>query len=388
MAKAIQGLTGLNVRGINRRLVLSWLYTAGGGTKHQLVRELNMSLSTVDQNLKELENAGLIVQQGFTDSTGGRPARRYGVNPRYKCAVGIGILKGSVHLCAVDLNGSLLCSRELPLPFEDSEAFFAGLGQGFKAFLTDNQIAASSLLPVNAAVQGLPSADGKVITFGVLLHNQGQQADRLSAKLGIEVKWVHDSAAAAFYELHARPGLNNAVLFLLNRNFGGALIIGGQVVSGSGGWAGTLEHICLNPEGARCYCGSRGCAETVLSADALRQQAGLEIPEFFARLRAGNADCREVWSRYLNTLALLMRNTLPLVDGELILCGYLVPFMTEDDLDMLHALINANLPFDFARERLSAGSSGDLSPALGAALMSVDAYLKAEVLTSGSLQQI
>lgn len=62
MAKAIQGLIGLNVRDINRRLVLSWLYTAGGGTKHQLVRELNMSLSTVDQNLKELEKSGLILQ--------------------------------------------------------------------------------------------------------------------------------------------------------------------------------------------------------------------------------------------------------------------------------------------------------------------------------------
>lgn len=75
-----------------------------------------------------------------------------------------------------------------------------------------------------------------------------------------------------------------------------------------------------------------------------------------------------------------MRNTLTLVDGELLLCGYLVPFMQEGDLNHLCTLINANLPFVFERSRLSAGSSGDLSPVLGAALMSVDEYLKAEVL--------
>lgn len=280
----------------------------------------------------------------------------------------------------MDLYGQMLASRELPLPFEDCDDFFMSLSLSFKGFLQDNGIEYADLLPVNAAVQGLPTADGSKISFGVLLNNTGLCADKLSNALGVSVKWVHDSSAAAFYEAWERPGLHNAVLFLLNRNFGGALIIDGQVVKGSGGWAGTLEHICIEPGGAPCYCGSRGCVETVLSADALRQQAGLEITDFFVSLRAGDENCRQIWEQYLSRLAQLMRNTLTLVDGELLLCGYLVPFMQEGDLNHLCTLINANLPFVFERSRLSAGSSGDLSPAQGAALMSVDEYLKAELL--------
>ena len=39
--------------------------------------------------------------------------------------------------------------------------------------------------------------------------------------------------------------------------------------------SGTLEHICVNPDGPLCYCGNRGCLETFCSTTAL-----------FARLRA------------------------------------------------------------------------------------------------------
>ncbi len=49
--------------------------------------------------------------------------------------------------------------------------------------------------------------------------------------------------------------------------------------------SGTLEHMCIHPDGPLCYCGSRGCLETYCSANALEQAAGMPAKEFFPLLR-------------------------------------------------------------------------------------------------------
>ena len=79
-----RSLTALNVKVINRKLVMGALYSPTGLTKMQLVQNLKMSLSTVDQNLKDLLSAGIIEELGFCHSTGGRKAKLLHVKSRLK----------------------------------------------------------------------------------------------------------------------------------------------------------------------------------------------------------------------------------------------------------------------------------------------------------------
>ena len=64
-------------------------------------------------------------------------------------------------------------------------------------------------------------------------------------------------------------------------NLGGGIITNHQIHQGISMHSGTLEHICINPDGPLCYCGSRGCLETYCSANALEQAAGIPAKEFF-----------------------------------------------------------------------------------------------------------
>ena len=83
----------------------------------------------------------------------------------------------------------------------------------------------------------------------------------------------HDSKSAAFLELWKHPELDSAVVFLLNRNLGGAIITNHQIHQGSSMHSGTIEHICINPDGPLCYCGNRGCLETYCSATGVARTA-------------------------------------------------------------------------------------------------------------------
>ncbi len=73
--------------------------------------------------------------------------------------------------------------------------------------------------------------------------------------------------------------------------------------------SGTLEHMCINPDGPLCYCGSRGCLETYCSANALEQAAGIPAKEFFPLLREKKSpQIIQIWKDFLNHLAFAMKN--------------------------------------------------------------------------------
>lgn len=122
-----------------------------------------------------------------------------------------------------------------------------------------------------------------------------------SSRLPYPCHLEHDSKAAAHFELWNHPGLDSAVVFLLNRNLGGAVITNHTVHQGTAMHSGVLEHMCVRPDGPVCYCGSRGCLETYCSVHALEQAANVSVKSFFpcsaqGRIQHSPRSGRNTWS--------------------------------------------------------------------------------------------
>jgi glucokinase len=71
----------------------------------------------------------------------------------------------------------------------------------------------------------------------------------------------------------AARGRRNAVLLTLGTGVGGGVLADGRILRGAHGVAGHLGHLTVDPEGAVCICGNRGCLETVFSARAIEAEA-------------------------------------------------------------------------------------------------------------------
>lgn len=94
----------------------------------------------------------------------------------------------------------------------------------------------------------------------------------------------NDANAAAVGEnwLGASKGYNDSICVTLGTGVGGGLIISGNVIRGVDGTAGEIGHICVEPFGAPCGCGSRGCVEQYASATAivrLTRELGYQYPK-------------------------------------------------------------------------------------------------------------
>jgi glucokinase len=81
---------------------------------------------------------------------------------------------------------------------------------------------------------------------------------------------LNDAIAFAHGELQgAARGHRDVAFFTLGTGVGGAIAIDGRVVTGVTGRAGELGHVTVDPGGALCVCGNRGCLETLASASAI-----------------------------------------------------------------------------------------------------------------------
>jgi N-acetylglucosamine kinase len=58
---------------------------------------------------------------------------------------------------------------------------------------------------------------------------------------------------------------------IMGTGVGGGIVCGKGVMHGAHGIAGEWGHNVLIPDGEQCYCGKRGCVETVLSGPALER---------------------------------------------------------------------------------------------------------------------
>ena len=243
-------------------------------------------------------------------------------------------------------------------------------------FIEEYKYQKERILGVSIATQGIISPDGSGVMYGTIMNNVKMRMSDFSSKLPYPCRLVHDSKAAAYLELWNHSELDSAVVFLLNRNLGGAIITNRKVHEGSFMHSGVIEHICINSDGPLCYCGNRGCLETYCSANSLSEIAGMSIKEFFEKLRENKEEnIKQIWKEYLKHLAFAMRNLNLVVDGPIIISGYLAPYFMENDLNYLLKQINLSLPFEFPKENLIVGTNGQYTPAIGAALFYVKKFI-------------
>ena len=373
-----KGLSNISVKKINRSIVYQYIYRKKITSKLQIVQDLQMGLSTVSQNLNLLEQDGLIEKNGYFESTGGRKANAIQIVSDFRISIGIGILKNMFHITAVDLYGNALYTNTIPFPYSNTPDYYKQVTDKIKEFIATNQYDEEKILGVSIATQGITSPDHSTVLYGNIMNNTGMILEDFSRYLPYPCYLEHDSKSAAFLELWKHPELDSAVVFLLNRNLGGAIITNHQIHQGSSMHSGTIEHICINPDGPLCYCGNRGCLETYCSANALEQAAGMNIKDFFSLLREKKSpQLTQIWKDYLHHLAFAMKNINLIIDAPIIISGYLAPYFLEDDIAYLTKHINVSSPFALNKEHIFVGTNGQYTPAIGAALFYVNQFIHA-----------
>jgi len=158
-------------------------------------------------------------------------------------------------------------------------------------------------------------------------------AGELSKKLGLRVILENDATAAAIGEhwLGAARNVENAICVTLGTGVGGGIILSGQPLRGPDGTAGEIGHICVEPNGHPCGCGSWGCLEQYSSAMAVVRIArelteekdrswpgGMTAEKLYEAAKAGDDIAIEAFRRLGYYLGIVLASLINVVDPDMI----------------------------------------------------------------------
>jgi len=130
---------------------------------------------------------------------------------------------------------------------------------------------------VGVGIPGLVNRDTDrvLVSTGLPSVVRGDLHSELMKAIGLRVELENDANAAAYGEYKAGAGRGARDLFYIRigESVGGAIILDGNLWTGTSGCAGEVAHTTINTEGIQCECGNIGCLETVASAPNIVRRA-------------------------------------------------------------------------------------------------------------------
>ena len=372
-----QRLTQEHIHDTNRNVIYTYIYHKRKVLQQNIADDLNMSRPTVINHLSAMKKEGLIIRSSAADSNApGRNPVIWSVNAAHKIALGVEILKESVKIIAIDLYAKTLRWERLIIDYTNTESYYQEICENIKQFITNLKLekVGSKILGIGFALQGLVSEDGDSVIYGEILKCTGLKIDVFTKHLPYPCKFVHEPDGAALSELWVSPELQNAVYLSMSEHLGGALISGRRIINGMHRHNATFEHITACKDGELCYCGKRGCFETVCSKIALLR--GEEPDEFFARVRGGDSEAVNRWGIFLQYLGKLIANLHLLADMKYILGGHLAPYFTEEDISVLYKYVRERTPFIEDEDFILQSKMPSHNITIGAALPYIMSFLE------------
>ena len=153
--------------------------------------------------------------------------------------------------------------------------------------------------------------------------------DDLQERLGRAVGMENDANCFVLAESRqgAAQGFDRVVGIILGSGCGGGICQGGEIVRGRHGIAGEWGHFSVDPAGAACFCGNRGCVETKISGngveDAYYRRHGRRLPmaDIVAGYRGGDPCCSETFDGFLDDFGRCLGGLVSILDPDVVVIG-------------------------------------------------------------------
>jgi predicted NBD/HSP70 family sugar kinase len=242
-----------------------------------------MARATAARLADDLVRAGLLdeVERAPT-ARRGRPATPLAAGSRY-AALGLQVDAGLLVARVLDLRGRVVAEQVEDGDFVGSDPLPTLERLSDLALrLLDGRSPHLRLVGAGLALPGIVDvADGVLLRAPNLGWSDQRPAEVLARWLPASLVPVlgneADLAARTVAETApGRAGPYPDFLYLSGQiGIGGAAVLAGRVMTGSSGWAGEVGHVCVDPAGPPCRCGSTGCLEQYAGRNALLAAAGL-----------------------------------------------------------------------------------------------------------------
>jgi len=243
-------------------------------------------------------------------------------------ALGIDLGGTKIEALLLDADGQLLWNRRIDTPAGD----YAATLQAIAALVQQARQAGGGPCSIGLGTPGSLTPEGLMKNANSQCLNGRPVQRDLEALLGQPVRLANDANCLALSEATDGAGAGAEVVFavILGTGTGAGIAVRGRVLRGPNGLAGEWGHNPLpwavpgEDPLFDCYCGQRGCNETVLSGPGLARDhvhhggAALSARQIAEAAARGDAACQATLQRHAARLARALAAVINLLDPDVI----------------------------------------------------------------------
>lgn len=261
-----------DLRDLNLEVVFQHILGAGSPiSRTELATATGLTRPTITRIAEELLAGRLITEKGVThNGRAGRPRVGLTLSDRGPAGLGLDIRADGLATCVVDLTGTVRHLTFAPMPYtgRDAGAVLGELTRMGREAIEAVMVKELTVVTATLAVPG--PVDGGVVRIAPALGWRDVDAGTFLADLGVPCVVDNEANLAALAELYAGDDPLGSFLYVSGGlGIGAGIVLDGTLMRGARGWSGELGHVTVEPEGAACACGSRGCLETYASTGAI-----------------------------------------------------------------------------------------------------------------------
>jgi predicted NBD/HSP70 family sugar kinase len=257
---------------LSRRLILDQICHHGHVSRSEMVEQTGLSKATISSIVAELIEAGLVQESGSQSPPVGRPRILLSLVPDAHFILGAELTDEECRIVLTNLHSQPL--RQVILPVASADLSVEPLLQLLERAVaeTTEGVDTSRILAMGVCVPGIVDPVAGSVAISVLLPWKNVPlGELLCRRFQYPITISSRGAAATWGErwFGAGRGVSNVLYVRMGGGIVGGLVIQGQPYLGHNFAAGELGHVTVQPEGALCRCGNRGCLATVATTTAL-----------------------------------------------------------------------------------------------------------------------
>ena len=256
-----------------RSAVLDLIRSEGEISRTDLARRSALTEKTISVVVKSLMESGVVIESGYAPSTGGKRPVLLRLNDKQLYAVGVSLYVARCVLVVCGLDGTELARSGIRgSGTEEPAAVLRRISNTLQSLLHRHGIAKESIVGVCMAMGGRRAVFGGGRTepaFADVWEPYPAEVE-LSKLTGLPVMRDNDANCAALGEFWtAGNSSRDFVTLYMTAGIGCGIVIGGSIYRGASGNAGEIGHVQADPNGVPCWCGRRGCLNTIASPGAI-----------------------------------------------------------------------------------------------------------------------
>ncbi|MUL40345.1 ROK family transcriptional regulator [Streptomonospora sp. PA3] len=291
-----------DVRETNLGVVLRAVRTLAPCSRAAVAAATGLNKTTVSSLVADLIARGLLRETGESaERRVGRPGVMLALDDLTIAAIGVEVNVDYLSVVAVDLLERDLVTRHIAFDARSAgpDACARRIAAAVESVAADPALRRRSLIGLSVAVPGLVDSPAGVVTRAPNLAWRGTPLRaRLEellergglAPLPVLVDNDANLGAVAEYRGGHLASTGDLVYITGEVGIGAGVLMNGELLRGSAGFAGEIGHVRMVEDGPECGCGRHGCLEALAGIEAILRAA---LPDRFpgsALTRADLAD--------------------------------------------------------------------------------------------------